>query len=115
MAKKLFLRAIGLIVSLGALTLATKAVGNSQPRLAEVAAHYSVTNLRCEYIVNPLGVDTPAPRLFWTIESSLRAQRQTAYRILVASSERILADDRGDLWDSRKVASDETIQICYRG
>ncbi|HXT12163.1 MAG TPA: family 78 glycoside hydrolase catalytic domain [Candidatus Angelobacter sp.] len=73
------------------------------------------TNLRCEYAVNPLGVDVPNPRLFWIDESAARGQRQTAYQILVASSSAELADDGGDLWDSGKVASDETIQIPYRG
>ena len=75
----------------------------------------TVTNLRCEYQTNPLGVDVPNPRLFWKLESPMRGQRQTAYQILVASSADVLAKDKGDLWDSGKVASDETIQIPYRG
>jgi alpha-L-rhamnosidase len=29
----------------------------------------TVANLRCEYAVNPLGVDAANPRLFWTVES----------------------------------------------
>src|SRR5215469_10330324 len=74
-----------------------------------------VTELRCEYARNPLGVDSPAPRLFWTLESSVRGQRQTAYQILVASSQSSLSQDRGDLWDTGKVESDETVQIPYAG
>src|SRR5439155_12852851 len=44
--------------------------------------------LRCEYLQNPLGVDTNygPPRLFWIVKSSRRAQVQTAYQILAASS-----------------------------
>src|SRR5690349_18598004 len=72
-------------------------------------------NLRCEYAVNPLGVDSPTPRLFWTVESPERGQKQTAYQILVASSPDRLRQDQGDLWDSGKVASAETIQIPYAG
>jgi hypothetical protein len=71
--------------------------------------------LRCEYAVNPLGVDSPNPRLFWELESKERGQMQSAYQILVASSEKNLARDEGDLWDSGKVDSDETIQIAYAG
>ncbi len=72
-------------------------------------------DLRCDYAVNPLGVDSPNPRLFWTVASKERGQKQTAWQILVASSPRLLASDQGDLWDSGKVASDETIQISYAG
>jgi hypothetical protein len=71
--------------------------------------------LRCNYAVNPLGVDSPNPRLFWELESSVRGQRQTAYQILVASSGKNLAHDNGDLWASGKVVSDETVQIPYAG
>jgi hypothetical protein len=74
-----------------------------------------VTELRCEYAVNPLGVDFPAPRLFWVLESSVRGQCQTSYQILVASSRRLLGENHGDLWDTGKVDSDETIQIPYAG
>ena len=75
----------------------------------------AVADLRCDYAVNPLGVDSANPRLFWKLESGARGQRQTSYQILAASSEKNLAHDNGDLWDSGKVDSDETIQIPYAG
>jgi len=78
-------------------------------------AALSPTKLRCEYAVNPMGVDLDSPRLFWIDESSERGQHQTACQILVASTEKNLSADKGDLWDSGKVASDETIQISYAG
>ncbi len=71
--------------------------------------------LRAEYLTAPLGVDTPQPRLDWRVESDKRAQVQTAYQILVSSSEEALAKDSGDLWDSGKIASSETSQIAYGG
>ena len=71
--------------------------------------------LRCEYLVDPLGIGEPAPRLSWIVESGERGQRQTAYRLLVASSEKLLRQDQGDLWDTGKVASDETIGAVYQG
>ncbi|HEY5915392.1 MAG TPA: glycoside hydrolase family 78 protein [Verrucomicrobiae bacterium] len=71
--------------------------------------------LRCEYLVNPLGIDSPAPRLSWICVSGERAQRQSAYQILVASSEANLKADRADLWDTGQVNSSETAQIAYRG
>jgi alpha-L-rhamnosidase len=71
--------------------------------------------LRCEYLVNPLGIDEPRPRLSWVVESSERGERQTAYRVLVASDEGLLGKDRGDLWDSGKAGSDQTTGIVYGG
>jgi alpha-L-rhamnosidase len=71
--------------------------------------------LRCEYLVNPLGVGEMAPRLSWIVESGQRGQQQTGYRILVASSEQALKQDRGDLWDTGNVASGETIGAPYQG
>ncbi len=71
--------------------------------------------LRCEYRVDPLGIDSKAPRLSWIVTSQERAQKQTAYRILVASSAENLAADSGDLWDSGKVESGATNQIAYAG
>ena len=75
----------------------------------------SPVNLRCEYLVNPLGLDVDKPRLSWMSKSSRRGQKQTAYRVLVASSPEELARDRGDLWDSGKVASDRSALIPYEG
>ena len=72
-------------------------------------------DLRCDYAVNPLGVDSQPPRLFWRLKSSANDQSQSAYEILVASSAKNLAADHGDLWSSGKVVSDETIQINYAG
>ncbi|MBN1900588.1 family 78 glycoside hydrolase catalytic domain, partial [Candidatus Sumerlaeota bacterium] len=41
--------------------------------------------------------------------------KQTAYRILVSSSPDILKEERGDLWDSGKIESDETLNVFYNG
>ncbi len=71
--------------------------------------------LRCESAVDPLGVDAPQPRLSWIVESDRRGERQTAYHILVASTAETLGEDRGDLWDSGKFASDHTLHIAYKG
>jgi len=73
------------------------------------------TYLRCEYRVNPLGLDTPRPRLSWIVESDRRGQRQTAYQVLVASSAKALKANRPNIWDSGKVASDETTGVAYAG
>ena len=96
--------------------------------LAPLAALHAagLTNLRCEYRENPLGIDVAKPRLSWVIadpkseisnlESQItRSVAQTAYQVLVASSEELLKNDQGDLWDSGKVESDQSIQVEYAG
>ncbi len=55
------------------------------------------TGLRCEYRINPLGIDTPQPRLSWVLESGERGQKQTAYRVLVADSREKLDQNLGNL------------------
>ncbi len=75
-------------------------------------------NLRSEYLVQPLGLDVEKPALSWNLQS-LQADRrgiaQSAYRVLVASDAKTLAENRGDLWDSGKVASDQMVSIGYAG
>ncbi len=71
--------------------------------------------LRCEYRLNPLGIDVVKPRLSWVTESERRNERQTAYQLLVASDEKILDKNQGDLWDSGQVKSRQNIQIEYGG
>jgi alpha-L-rhamnosidase len=71
--------------------------------------------LETEALRNPTGIDEVHPRLSWKLQSASQGQRQEAYRILVASSPENLAAGRGDLWDSGRVASQETSWIAYAG
>lgn len=80
-----------------------------------LCAELTHTRLRCEYLVDPAGVETLRPRLSWELESTERGERQTAWQVLVASSEELLGKDRGDLWDSGKMDGDQTNQIVYAG
>jgi alpha-L-rhamnosidase len=75
----------------------------------------TISHLRCEYLVDPLGIDEPSPRLSWILESARRGARQNAYRVLVASSPIQLQKGVGDLWDSGRIESDRTTQIVYAG
>ena len=74
-----------------------------------------LADLRCEYLVDPLGIDVGKPRLSWQLESGQRGQKQTAYRLLVASSKEQLDKNTGDLWDTGKVDSDQSIHVVYDG
>ena len=99
-----------------ALFVAVAALAVAMPSRAQVArAGLAVQNLRCEYLENPTGIDVLQPRLAWGLRSEERGQKQSAYRVLVASVPERLAADLGDLWDSGKVVSDQTIQVAYAG
>jgi alpha-L-rhamnosidase len=71
--------------------------------------------LRCEYRVDPLGIDVRQPRLSWVVESDQRVQRQTACQILVATSPDRLTEDAADLWNTGKVLSDDSVHVTYAG
>ncbi len=78
----------------------------------------SPTDLRCEYLVNPLGIDVVRPRLSWRLESAkpdARGQRQAAYQVLAASRRSLLEKDQADLWDTGRVASDRSVHVPYQG
>jgi len=85
------------------------------PTCFEVFGAVTPSALKCEYLVDPKGIDSLAPRLSWILISGERGQKQTAYQILVASSKKKLADGIGDLWDSKKVNSDQSIHVVYQG
>ncbi len=74
-----------------------------------------LTNLRCEYLKDPLGIEVTSPRLSWILTSDKRGQKQTAYHVLVASSESLLKQHKGDLWDTGKVLSDQSVLVAYQG
>ncbi len=79
------------------------------------ARNLAPTALRCEYRVNPQGIDESQPRLTWLVDSEKRGGKQTAYQILVATSADLLRQNTGDLWDSGKVSSGQTANLVYAG
>ena len=80
-----------------------------------VEASLRLENPRCEYRIDPMGIDAQQPRLSWEIRSEKRGIMQESYRILVASSEERLSRNEGDVWDSGVVQSDRSIQVEYAG
>ncbi|KQO20583.1 hydrolase [Flavobacterium sp. Leaf82] len=75
----------------------------------------SVVHLTCEMTENPLAVIQNQPRLSWQLVSNESNIYQTAYQVLVASSEEKLKKDEADVWDSRRVNSDKNLQINFGG
>jgi len=96
---------------LGAMLLTAASPAEMNARTAELGA----LELTCEYASDPLGVDAAQPRFGWVLKSDTRGQVQSAYQILVASSQAKLGADTGDKWDSGKVKSDRSVNVDYRG
>ena len=76
-----------------------------------------VYDLRCEYRIDPLGIDNINPRLSWKIIdlNKTRGQKQTAYQVIVASSAKKLKRNIGDIWDSGRLYSDQSFNAVYDG
>ncbi len=70
--------------------------------------------LRCEYLVNPLGVDAAHPRFSWRLEDPRPGASQTAYQIWVGTDSAGLLQGKALIWNSLKVASNKTL-ISYTG
>ncbi len=107
---------IGFRVVIGGLVVVLAVVGiTGSTATAQGEEAMTASRLRCEYLENPLGIDAKSPRLSWIVESEQRGAKQTAYRILVASTPEKLAAEEGDLWDSGKVVSSESVLIPCAG
>lgn len=68
-----------------------------------------ILEMKCEYCVNPLGVDTAHPRFSWNIKAKERGAGQKAYQIQIR-------DEKGNcVWDTGKQIDSETVNISYQG
>ncbi|MCI8497245.1 MAG: family 78 glycoside hydrolase catalytic domain, partial [Clostridiales bacterium] len=81
----------------------------------DVLSDVRILEPQVEYRDNPLGIEVETPRFSWRMEASERGQYQTAYRILVASSEEALSRNEADVWDSGRIPSDISVGIEYQG
>lgn len=79
------------------------------------SAQLCVTNLKCEMMTDPQGIDTPTPSLSWEIHAAERGVEQTGYDILVSSTREKLDRGEGDLWTGNGIASRESVYIPYGG
>jgi alpha-L-rhamnosidase len=70
-----------------------------------------VTNLTCESLTDPLGIDSLRPRFCWQIQSGRRNVLQTAYQIHVGAT----AAFEQLYWDTGRVESDQSLYVGYDG
>ncbi|MGE9313045.1 family 78 glycoside hydrolase catalytic domain [Niabella sp. CJ426] len=82
---------------------------------AQVAAReVQPIQLKCEHLVNPLGVDAQSPRLTWMLKDDRNGARQSAYQIIVGTDSIQVLNGKGTLWNSGKQGSDEML-VAYNG
>ena len=79
------------------------------------SAPCKAVGLVCEFLTNPLGLETKKPRLSWRLDDARPGARQTAYRLVAASSAKALDADKFDLWDTGRVKGADTLDIPYAG
>lgn len=75
---------------------------------------FSAYNLKCEHLVNPLGIDAMNPRFTWQIRDERMGARQSAFRIIVGHDSAAVSQGKGDVMDSGKIGSELNL-IVYNG
>lgn len=76
---------------------------------------HALQNLRVNGAAAPLGIDDPAPKFSWILSLDGFGRAQSAWRILVSSSEENAAACRGDVWDSGKRPGGNNYDIAFEG
>lgn len=79
------------------------------------ASPVNLLNLKTEQLPNPEGIDAVMPRLSWEISGEVRGIEQEAYQVIVSSSDEKLAAGEGDLWNSGRVVSGQSVHVQYSG
>jgi len=71
--------------------------------------------LRCEHLVNPLGVDIPRPRFSWIPPPLPGGGSPAACRIILSSTRKRAAGAEGDIWDSGRASCGKACHLDYGG
>lgn len=71
------------------------------------------TNLRCEHLAHPLGIDRQSPRFSWYLSDTRNGAKQTAYQIAVGKDSLALSKGKGAIW--KKQISGDQMLTTYTG
>jgi hypothetical protein len=91
---------------------------SSTPATLTVSPDFkAASGLFCDLLDHPeeTVISALAPNFGWFYQPSFRNDFQTAYRVIVASSQTLANAGTGDLWDSGIVASSNSINVSYGG
>ena len=73
------------------------------------------SGLKVNQLGNPHAVNSKQPLFSWRVKSEKRGDYQTAYRIVVSSSNEKADNNVFDIWDSGRTKSNEQSDIIYKG
>lgn len=85
------------------------------PVLISVAQPVCIpTDLQCEYLKNPLGIDAAHPRLIWKLKDARKGAAQTAYQLIVGTDSLAVSKGVGANWQTGQINS-ATQLVIYEG
>lgn len=99
---------------LGAVVLAVGFIALPLPAVA-ATSQLTVSEVRVNQSINPLGIDDPAPALSWKLTAPVNGANQSAYEIMVSSTAQKLDANEGDVWATGRVTSSNSVQVDYVG
>ncbi len=83
---------------------------------AQNKSNLKLENLKCEYQINPKGVQKYQPFLSWEIKASAKRNiSQSSYRIIVVESDNVPSKVSDIFWDSGVVSSNQSVNVIYNG
>lgn len=80
-----------------------------------VKAQLAIAEALCDNRVNPTGIHVRDFFFAWELASKKNNQQQTAYQLVVASSESLLDAQQYDVYNSGVLKSAQSIQVIYKG
>lgn len=78
-------------------------------------AELYITDLRCEYEKNPLGIHQKKPLFSWRVQNDAANSFQHSYQIVASTSREKLLLEEYDLWNSGRVISGRNSGVSYSG
>ncbi|HBE13166.1 MAG TPA: alpha-rhamnosidase, partial [Clostridiales bacterium] len=78
-----------------------------------IAKPISLVDLRCENLINPIGIDNLAPHFSWKLKGDSIA-RQQSFEIQVATDSVLFDKGKADLWNTR-IHSSASVMVPYQG
>ncbi|HEY0273433.1 MAG TPA: hypothetical protein VGC22_09630, partial [Chitinophaga sp.] len=103
---RFFLYTAALLTAGLAYALPAPAMPGPAPAAGQPAA------LKCEYLVQPLGIDAPHPRLSWRLDDARNGALQTAYQVHVSTDSLLLG--KKDVWNTGRITG-SAVQVVYNG
>jgi alpha-L-rhamnosidase len=79
-----------------------------------IAENGKPVNLRCEYLINPLGIDEAHPRFTWQLDDSRMGAGQKAFRVFIGTDSAAVSKGKGNIWNTGKINSGK-ILVRYEG